>query len=215
MAKAVKAGKASEDTAPRRRQGRPPLIADARGKIMEEAAVLFARAGYDKSSLADVANRVGVTKAGIFHYFKTKQELYDAIIVRTLEGLIQEVRAALLDAGTPAERLKTLMLTHARYFQSHYWGFACMLIGFGGMEEPGSRADAVRMRRDYELMLRAILQDGIDDGSFNTVDVAVTGRAILSMLNWMVRWFQIDGARPAEAFAAEYYELVLGGLRKA
>ena len=63
-----------------------------------------------------------------------------------------------------------------------------MLIGFGGMQDPGSRSDAKQLRGDYELMLRDIIVRDIADGAFRPVDSAVTGRAILSLLNWMVRW---------------------------
>ena len=85
-------------TAPRpeaRRAGRPPMLAAPRERILEEAAKLFAHSGYDGSSVADLAAALGVSKAAIYHYFTTKQDIYDAIILAVLEGLTRHVGQAL------------------------------------------------------------------------------------------------------------------------
>ena len=80
------------------------------------------------------------------------------------------------------------------------------------MQDPNARSDAKQLRDDYELMLRDIIVCGIADGTFRPVDSVVTGRAILSMLNWMVRWYQRDEPRSAQTFAAEYFDLLIPGL---
>ncbi|PJI53707.1 TetR family transcriptional regulator, partial [Methylobacterium radiotolerans] len=59
--------------------------------MLEEAAKLFARSGYDGSSISDLAAAIGVSKAAIYHYYPTKQDIYDAIILQVLEGLTQTV----------------------------------------------------------------------------------------------------------------------------
>lgn len=202
-------------TKPRKRkQGRPPLIADAKNRILDEAAILFARNGYDNGSISEVAQRVGVTKAAIFHYYPSKQELYDALIVRTLSGLIESVGRDLKGTESPEAELRTFMLSHARYFEANYWSFVCMLIGFGGMEDPSLRSDAFRLRNEYEGMLRSIISRGIGAGVFADEDVSATGRAVLSMLNWMARWYNVDGSRSAADFALDYYNLIYKGLRR-
>ncbi|EWM42258.1 bacterial regulatory s, tetR family protein [Bordetella holmesii 41130] len=59
-----------------------------RERILEAAAALFARSGYEGSSIADLACAIGVSKAAIYHYYPTKQDIYDAIIVEVLSGLL-------------------------------------------------------------------------------------------------------------------------------
>ena len=51
------------------------------------------------------------------------------------------------------------------------------------------------------------------DGAFRPLDVAATGRAVLSMLNWMVRWYKPGQGDSAETIAAGYFDLLLGGMR--
>jgi AcrR family transcriptional regulator len=53
--------------------GRPPKMEAPRERILAEATRLFSRAGYEATSLQEVAAAVGITKAAVYHYFPTKQ----------------------------------------------------------------------------------------------------------------------------------------------
>ena len=202
----------STETKPKR-QGRPPTIENARDRILDDAARLFARDGYDGTSLGELAASVGVTKAAIYHYFPNKQEIYEAIIVRTLEGLRRHVSQATAQTSGPEEALARFMIAHADFFEDHYDGFLTMLVGYGGMENVVMIAEAQKLRDEHEQALRHIIADGIAKGAFRPIDIDVTSRAVLSMLNWMVRWFKTGKGRRAAAFAQDYCDLMLGGLR--
>ncbi|WP_020401152.1 TetR/AcrR family transcriptional regulator [Kordiimonas gwangyangensis] len=196
----------------KKRQGRPPTVENARARIVDEASALFASRGVETSTLAEVAEAIGVSKAGVYHYFKSKQDIYDEIIVRALMGLTSTVREALSDVEGDAERLRTFMLAHARFFEKNHSDFVTMLIGFGGMSNAAHKDEALILRDRYEAILRNILVEGARNGSFRNVDISTSSRAILSMLNWMVRWFRPGGSKSAEAFAAEYFDFIALGL---
>ena len=202
----------STETKPKR-QGRPPTIENARDRILDDAARLFARDGYDGTSLGELATSVGVTKAAIYHYFPNKKEIYEVIIVRTLEGLRRHVSQAVSETSGPEEALARFMTAHADFFEEHYDGFLTMLVGYGGMENVVMIAEAQKLRDEHEQALRHIIADGIAKGAFRPIDIDVTSRAVLSMLNWMVRWFKPGKGRRAAAFAQDYCDLMLGGLR--
>ncbi|GAA5666396.1 TetR/AcrR family transcriptional regulator (plasmid) [Nitratireductor rhodophyticola] len=195
-----------------RRQGRPPTMENARGKILDEAAELFAHEGFDGASLGSVAEAVGVTKAAIYHYFPNKKEIYEAIIVRTLQGLLDAVTMAVDGQHDAPEALCRFMTAHADYFETHYHGFVTMLVGYGGMENNGLLEEAQDLRDAYEELLRSIVLAGIANGRYRNTDSRAISRAILSMLNWMVRWFKPGHGRPASSFAMEYCEIILNGL---
>src|SRR5690606_3753135 len=90
----------------KKRLGRPPATENPRERILDAAASLFAARGYETSSLGDLAAAMKVSKAAIYHYFSTKQDIYDAIILRTLEGLEEEVERAVGAEQTPPARLR-------------------------------------------------------------------------------------------------------------
>ncbi|MFY0478741.1 TetR/AcrR family transcriptional regulator [Achromobacter marplatensis] len=194
------------------RAGRPPTLAAPRERILDEAAKLFAQSGYDGSSVSDLAGAIGVSKAAIYHYYPTKQDIYDAIILGVLSGLTQTVGQDVDRAEGAAARLRAFMVGHARYFEQHHAKFVTMLIGYSGMALP-EREDAARLRDGYEKRLRELITQGVADGTFRALDVAATGRAVLSMLNWMVRWYKPGQGDSAETIAAGYFDLLVGGMR--
>ena len=196
----------------RARRGRPPTTNNPRERILQTAAQLFAVRGYEASSLGELASALNTSKAGIYHYFATKQEIYDSIILNVLTLLNNEVTTAVQAQREPADQLLAFMLAHARTFQAHYHEFVTMLVGFSGMAGVELRHEAIRQRDDYETLLRTIIRGGQESGAFAGNNPATAARAVLSMLNWMARWFKPDGSARAETFARDYYQLVLHGL---
>ncbi|WP_459616646.1 TetR/AcrR family transcriptional regulator [Bordetella sp. 2513F-2] len=198
----------------RPRAGRPPTLAAPRERILQEAARHFAHSGYENSSVADLATAVGVSKAAIYHYYPTKQDIYDAIILDVLQGLYDAVGAQVAQAAPGLPRLRAFMLAHARYFAAHHDKFVTMLVGYSGMRLP-EREDASRLRDAYEGLLRGLLAEGMAQGHFRKLDPAATGRAVLSMLNWMVRWYKPGQGASAEQVADDYFQLITQGVRPA
>ncbi|GAA0532077.1 TetR/AcrR family transcriptional regulator [Pigmentiphaga sp. GD03639] len=197
--------------APRRRQGRPPVVADARERILLEAAKLFAQSGYESSSIGELAAAIGVSKPAIYHYFATKQDIYDAIILQALQGLTEAVVPAVNEQPAPLDKLRVFMTAHAAYLERNYWSFVAMLVGFSGMS-PSYRDDASRLRDAYERLLRQILEQGAREGVFRPGQIVTSGRAVLSLLNWMARWFKPGHGSTAEQIALDYFELLSAGL---
>lgn len=194
------------------RPGRPPLIEDPRAEILRKAAELFARKGYVESSLNELARAMNYSKGAIYNYFSSKQEIYDAIIIFTLTGLYETAAKAVKDEDPPVERLRHYMMAHARFLADNYDCFVTMLVGFSGMANTELKDDALALRDAHEGLLRQIITEGVADGSFREVSAAMTGRAVLSLLSWMVRWFKPGGGKSAEDVAQEYHDLLVRGL---
>lgn len=192
--------------------GRPPLLDDPRAEILREAARLFAEKGYGDSSLNALAAAMNYSKGAIYNYFSSKQEIYDAIIIATLTALYESAAEAVRPEDPAPERLRRFMAAHARCIEDNYHAFVTMLVGYSGMANAELKDDALKLRDAHEGLLRKIIADGIADGSFRPVDVAMTGRAVLSLLSWMTRWFRPGGPKNGEQIAADYYDLIVKGL---
>lgn len=196
----------------KKRLGRPPAVDNPRQRILDQAASLFAEKGYETSSINELAAAMGVSKAAVYHYFPSKQQLYDAIILDTLTGLIKTVNEEVDQETSPAKKLRRFITAHARYFESHRDGFVVMLVGFSGMQCREFRDEAMQLRDAHEQLLRRIIANGIASRDFRQVDIVMAGRAVLSLLNWMVRWFKPGGGATAEELVIEYFNLFLHGL---
>lgn len=82
-----------------------------REAILDAATELFAERGFEGASLRDVAERVGVRKASLFHHFASKEALYEAAMDRLVADLQTPLSAIYASGGTYVERLETLTAT--------------------------------------------------------------------------------------------------------
>jgi AcrR family transcriptional regulator len=181
-------------------------------RILEKSARLFADKGFEDTSINDIADEVDISKATIYHYFKSKEEIYTEIIIDTLERLVEFSKGAINPSDTPNRKVESFMRAHARFFEENFWAFTAMLIGFGGVRQINQRTRAIDLRDQYEATLRDIVREGIKGGEFRNVDPALAARAMLSMLNWMARWYKPGGTKPAHEFARDYASLAIFGL---
>lgn len=186
------------------------MVTDTRTRILEEAARLFTEGGYEATSVQDIAEALGLSKAALYHHFRSKEEILLEISLIALEGLVQAGEKA-LGVEDPEEALLAFMTAHARYFEENRPFFVAMLQGIQSLS-PEGRAKTVALRDRHEENLRAILHRGVERGVFRPVDVALAGRAALSLLNWMIRWFKPGGPMRAEEVARAYFDLIHRGL---
>src|SRR5262245_30753251 len=88
------------------RRGRPGYD---RAQVLEVAVALFNEQGYDASSVADLAARLGLTKSALYHHFDSKEQLLALALddaLTSLEGVLDEPDA---NEGTPVERLGAVL----------------------------------------------------------------------------------------------------------
>ncbi len=183
-------------------------------EILVAAAELFAREGFDGVAVRTIAEAVGLSKATLYHYFKDKDAIYSRIVLETIQNLCLEVEVKVLEGETATQKLLLFMEATAIFFEENIWAATAMLQGLNILPSPAERENLAFWRDRHENNLRRIIQAGIQTGEFRAIDPVVTGRAILSTLNWMARWYKPDGPKRAIEFAREYAELFLGGLAK-
>lgn len=193
------------------RVGRPATIDAPRETIRAAAARLFAEQGYEGTSLQDIARAVKVTKAAVYHYFPTKQDIFDAIVLSLLNDMRAEVLAAIASEKQPDLQLRAFLRCHAGFIARNLAEFRTMFGSRGGTGQVYT-PEQIAARAAYEQILRDILSEGAATGALMVGDLPTSARAILGMLNWLSRWFAADGDRTAEEIADGMAMLVLNGL---
>src|SRR6476619_2819858 len=83
-----------------------------RARMCRTAAQIFRDRGYDATSVSDVARALGLTKAGLYHYFDSKEALLFEIISYGLERVRDDVVLPVLAIRDPEERLRQILLRH-------------------------------------------------------------------------------------------------------
>src|SRR5436853_7756419 len=87
---------------------RGPVDHEVRDQIVAAATEHFSHYGYEKTTVSDLAKAIGFSKAYIYKFFDSKQEIGEAICAKTLTGIVATVEKGVADAATPTEKLRRL-----------------------------------------------------------------------------------------------------------
>src|SRR5260221_14762962 len=85
-------------------------------KVLQHAAHIFCQKGYEGASMRDLSRAAGMSLAGLYHYFESKEELLYLIQKHAFTTIIERLRLRLADANDPEERIRIFIENHLEYF---------------------------------------------------------------------------------------------------
>lgn len=182
-----------------------------RNALLREAARAFSSGGFHNTSLDDVAAALGVTKAALYHYVHSKQEILFECHMMSLDLGDQALDHARRNGRTGLERLSMLARRYIELITGEMGRFA-VLSEYDALT-PENRLIIGRRRDLFEREMREMVEQGLADGTIQTVDPKLAVFFFMGAVNWMTRWFRPDGSHSGEAIAAGFSELFTRGLR--
>ncbi|HEV2912963.1 MAG TPA: TetR/AcrR family transcriptional regulator [Pyrinomonadaceae bacterium] len=180
-------------------------------EIYRTAAQIILRKGYDATSVNDIANALGMTKAGLYHYISGKKELLFDIMNFGLDELDEEVAAPAKEIKDAEARLRFLIASHAQLV-TRGQGAITILVDEVTALTPAQCRKITQRKREYFDYLRDLLNELKSSGKLQDVDTTAATFCLLGMINWLSRWFRQGGALTAEQTAAEIVKIALHGL---
>ena len=184
-----------------------------REAILEAAARVFASEGFDRASMAALAQDAGISKANIYHYYDSK----DALLFDLLDSHLKELRDRLaevnLDGLAPAEKLLALCVEVLLAYQGADNAHRVQSAGMDHLP-PDQRQILVGYQRDMVKKVSSVIAENAPDvferdpAKLRSVTMSVFG-----MLNWHYMWNASADEHARRAYGAEVAKLALGGLK--
>ncbi|HOZ81079.1 MAG TPA: TetR/AcrR family transcriptional regulator [Candidatus Woesebacteria bacterium] len=100
-----------------------------KGKILEEAAKIFARDGFEKASVDEISLKAKVAKGTVYYYFKSKQDLFDAIILEGEKRFRELIENKIKNITDVKEKLKKIIEAEKEFVLSYQEEFK-VFIGY-------------------------------------------------------------------------------------
>lgn len=177
-----------------------------RQSILDAAARHFAESGYHPARMVDIAKEVGLQKAALYYYFDSKEALLVELI-RTRVGVALESLLEITGSDAdPTEKIRQAVAAHLRVFHQHadlYTIFNSERIHLISREAASVVDD---LGRQYEKAWAAMLTE---TGPRSDLDIPVTIKAVMGMLNTTLVWFEPAGRLTIDQLADQYAELIL------
>ncbi|MBD5341709.1 MAG: TetR/AcrR family transcriptional regulator [Bacteroides sp.] len=154
-----------------------------RDRLIEVARQLFTRQGIENTTMNDIATASDRGRRTLYTYFRTKGDIYDAVIERETERIRTEIEAEVAAQSQPREKLRALMLSRLRIAMENAHGYQLWLKSI--FSSDARRAKTIRAMiadRIYE-MIEEIVTSGIASGDF----IPSQARRLPIMLTMTVR----------------------------
>jgi AcrR family transcriptional regulator len=181
-----------------------------RREIVRCAAEKFGNEGYENVTLDMIAADLGVTKAALYNYVSSKNDLLMQCYELGMDRLIAALEGAMAAPGCAAARLdaglQAYIVIMTRKDMQYLWSYTRPMVISGNKR-------GVQISRDkIDAMIREALSDGIADGSLRPdLDPKLASLVILGAVNWVGIWFRDYGAQKPIDMAREIARETLQG----
>jgi AcrR family transcriptional regulator len=186
------------------------------GEIYRAAALLICEKGYDATSMNDIAEAVGLTKAGVYHHIEGKRDLLFRIMNFGMDELDEYVIFPARAVADAESKLRGIIANHVRLITNHitpqgYNPVPIVVEETGGLT-PEHRRKIDQRKRAYFVLIRDTLEQLKKEGKLREVDVTVATFSLLGSILWLSRWYLPDGRLAPEQIVEEISKITLGGL---
>jgi len=193
-------------------RGRHAGYDEQREMILERAAALFARGGYPGTSMNQVAEACGLSKATLYHYYRDKYELLVSIADGHVSRLRSIVDEAIAEEGTPQGQMRALIRRLVEEYANAQNEHRVLTEDVKFLQ-PQDRERVLGKEREvvagFARVVVALRPDLAEAAMGKPLTMLLFG-----MVNWMFTWMKPQGALAYEDMAPVVADLFLGGLEK-
>lgn len=180
--------------------------------ILDAAAAEFAANGYPSTSIQDIARRVGITKASVYHYIDSKEDLLFHVLLEIHDAHLAHFDDYADTPGGPLDKLRSFIEGHVRVNIADIERGSIFYLNFDSLP-PRRRELILQRRRKFDDFIRTVLRDGKTNGSVREdLNEEIAALAILTALNSMYLWW--DPKREANLDVPQQFaDLFIDGVK--
>jgi TetR/AcrR family transcriptional regulator, cholesterol catabolism regulator len=206
-----------------------PTEQDARfdrrfSEILDYATEVFADKGYEGASMRDLSRLSGISLAGLYYYFDSKEKLLYLIQKHTFTTIVDRLREQLAARCDPEERIRIFVHNHVDYAVAKQKAMK-VLSHEDDVLKNGHGAELAGIKREYYKICVGLVDDlakaenlqrlGQKAAARGGVSTRTAVMGLFGMMNWLYTWYKPRVDPDAEVIAREISDIFLQGLRGA
>lgn len=186
-------------------------------EILKAAQELFYEKGYEKATTREISQRVGISKAALYHHFQNKEEILYKICLIGSDELINNMKMAIeRNRGSKAplkEKLKDIMLEYATTYMKNK-NFNKILLHEIEYLSPERKRVILDKETENVHQLRDFLIGLMNKGQIKKFNPTVMTFTIISALHWLYFWFKPDKGLTLEQVIEQIAQIILSGIEE-
>jgi AcrR family transcriptional regulator len=182
-------------------------------KILEASTRLFAAKGFEKTSVRKIAEEVGLSVPGMFHYIPSKEEILNEIMIGFMDEGYKRLMEIYNSAIGPVEKLETVCKFYVEYYAGHKDQLT-ILISEGKSLSQKHRQAFIKKQRIYVEALKKLFSDLATDGLLKPIHPSVAAFIFFGMVHWTYSWYSPQGTMGPDELGDIFSEVFLRGVLK-
>lgn len=180
------------------------------GKILDHATEVFFEKGYEGASMRDLSRASGMSLAGLYYYFESKEKLLYLIQKHTFTTVVERLRRRLNEGDDAASRIRIFISNHLEYFLANQKAMT-VLSHEDDVLKNGFGQEIAAIKREYYRICTALLDDFKRDNRLEfSSRIAVL--SLFGMINWIYTWYNPRVDANAKELAREMGDTFLCGI---
>ncbi len=179
-------------------------------KILAHATDVFCQKGYEGASMRDLSRASGMSLAGLYYYFESKERLLFLIQKHTFSTIVERLKARLEGVSDAEDRVRVFILNHLEYFLANQAAMK-VLSHEDEVLKNGFGADVAAIKREYYRICVGLLDDlKCERGLQFSTRIAVL--SLFGMMNWIYTWHNPRVDADAASIAGDMGDIFLTGV---
>jgi len=179
-------------------------------EILAHATEVFCKKGYEGASMRDLSRASGMSLAGLYYYFASKERLLYLIQKHTFSTIVERLKTRLQGVDDTEDRIRIFILNHLEYFLANQSAMK-VLSHEDEVLKNGFGAEVAAIKREYYRICVGLLDDlKRERGLQFSTRIAVL--SLFGMMNWIYTWHKPRVDADAESIAREMGDIFLRGV---
>ncbi len=182
-------------------------------EILDDATAIFADKGYEGASMRDLSRLSGISLAGLYYYFESKEKLLYFIQQHTFTTIMERLRERLASSSDPEERVRIFVQNHVEYSVAKQKAMK-VLSHEDDVLKNGFGAELATIKREYYRICVGLVEELIKAETLkSSVGTRTAVMGLFGMMNWLYTWYNPRVDPGADVLAREFGDIFLQGIR--
>jgi len=185
-----------------------------RKRIIDTASALYAKKGYAATSIEEIAETAGVSLPVTYHYVKRKSEIMRMIMEDLLSSFQESLTSQIASIHEPEEKLAAAMILYSKAVERQKEKILLVYQKSGSLDAD-SKARIMQLEVEVSTIFSRIIQEGIEKGVFEKVDVDLMAFNIIMMAHmWVLKKWHFHRRFDLNRYIDSQLLTLIKGLRK-
>src|ERR1039458_4419162 len=179
-------------------------------EILTHATDVFCEKGYEGASMRDLSRASGMSLAGLYYYFESKERLLFLIQKHTFTTIVQRLKARLDGVSDPEQQIRIFILNHLEYFLANPAAMKVLSHEAEALKN-GFASEVAAIKREYYRICVGLL-DELKSPRGLQFSTRIAVLSLFGMMNWIYTWHNSRVDADVEQLAREMSDILLRGV---